>query len=564
MRLALPIGLAPPIAALIKREFVSTLRGLRSFVLMALFVLVCIVVVVWLWPDEERLFMQAAELSRELMMQIAFLLLGACALFVPALGATSIVVEREQQTFDFLRTTLIRPSGIVLAKLLNTVGFFLVLFVAVTPVLSAVFFLFGLDWFEFAQVLGILLATAFSCAMAGILASAWFRKPLIAIGAAYIGVLIAMLGSFILRIPVIMLTLFGLFRLSGLRTIPLAWSPVGALLSLFDQSLLPEQFVLVLMYQAMFCGICFALTLNALGREPAPPMLERMKPIDDPRILHMRRHTWPYYLIDPLARKKPIEDGRNPMLVRELRWGVANRGTLLLRTFFVGFIIWFFTSVPAALDTHVEAVVYWFVFQMVATAALAPAFLANTLTKEYEVGNIDMLRMTLITSRQVILGKVIAGGMVVLPFVLAAIAASLSLVVMHHYEWELLLTGYASLAVCAALSVALGLFASLLTTRSSTALVLAYLLAVAVFAGSFVVRYLFDLEIAFRPPDNALHALCRCLDSPIIAFAVNARTDVNGSVSVSWLGNVFLYGAGCVGLIAYSIRRFERFRRRDA
>jgi len=563
MRLALPIGHAQPIAALVRREFVSTLRGTRAFVLTALFVLVCTVVVVWLWPDEQRLFMQAAELSRELMMQIAFLLLGACGLFVPALGATSILVEREQQTFDLLRTTLIHPWGIILTKLFNTVGFFLVLFVAVTPVLSTVFFLFGLDWREFAQALVILLATAFSCAMAGILASAWFRKPLIAIGASYIGVLIALLGSFVLRIPIVMLTLFGIFSLSGLRTIPLAWSPVGALVSLMDQSLLFEQFVLVILYQGMFCGICFALTLNALRRQPAPPMLERIKPIDDPRILRMRRQTWPYYLIDPLARKKPVEDGRNPMLVRELRWGVANRGTLLLRTFFVGFIIWFFTSVPAAMDPDAEAVSVWFVFQMVTTILLAPAFLANALTKEYELGNMDMLRMTLITPRQVILGKIIAGGMVVLPFVLAAVAASLSLVIMRHYEWQLLLTGYASLALCAVLSVALGLFASLLTTRSSTALVVSYLLAVAVFSGSFVVRYLIGLDIDYGPADSVLCALGRSLDSPIIAYAVNANQADRTWPALSWAGNIVLYGALCVGMVQISIRRFERVRMRD-
>ena len=174
-----------PTAALVRREFITQLRGGRAFLLLALFVGLCTMVVAWNWPEQERVFRQAADLSREMVMMISFMLMGACFLFVPALGATAILVEREQETLDMLRTTLVRPSGMVLAKLLNTVGFYLLMFIGTLPVIATSFFLLGLAWIEVAQILSVLLVTTASCALSGLLCSALIRKPLVAVSAAY-------------------------------------------------------------------------------------------------------------------------------------------------------------------------------------------------------------------------------------------------------------------------------------------------------------------------------------------------------------------------------------------
>ena len=544
-----------PLTALIRREFIAQIRGVRSYALMVLFVAVCVIAVSLGWPNEERLFMTTANLSRQLVMAMAFLLLGACLLFVPALGATSIVVEREEKTLDMLRMTLIRPSGMLLGKLVNTAGFFMLLFVAVVPVVATTFFLLGLDWVQIAQALAILMATAFSCAMAGILSSAFFQRTFTAIVMSYLGVVVLLVCGVLLRIPASILSIFGVFGLIGMD--PLVWSPMGALIAIFEGGgLTSAQFVMALFNQALFTATCFALTLAALRRSPRRPRSESFKPIDDPRILRMRRRTWPFYLVDPLARKKPIEDRRNPMMVRELRWGLATRATFLLRIFFISFIVWFFSSVPVAFDRNQEGAEWWFMVQMIVMVVVAPAFVSNAMTKEYEQGNIDMLRMTLMRPREIILGKVASAFIVVSPLIGASVLACISFAVMLAFDLSLFVPGYTTLLLCAFLSVCFGLLASMLTKRSIVALVLSYLLNILVFFGPVVLRFFFDIS-AFD------EGIMWVVDSPIVAFIQLKQLGSSSEAWLAWIVNVVFYGALGVGVLSWSIRRFETRRLRD-
>ena len=548
-----------PLTALIRREFISQIRGVRSYALMVLFVAVCVVAVSLGWPAEERLYASSANLSRELVMAMAFLLLGACLLFVPALGATSIVVEREEATLDMLRMTLIRPSGMLLGKLVNTAGFFMLLFVAVIPVLATSFFLLGLDWLQISQALAILITTAFSCAMVGILSSAFFQRTFTAIIMSYLGVL-ALLGSGVfLRIPVTILSIAGVFASrSFIGFGPFGWSPIGALGAAFDGSLPAAQFVMALFSQALFVGACFVLALAALRRSPRRPRLESFRPIDDPRILQMRRRTWPFYLVDPLARKKPIEDRRNPMMVRELRWGLATRATFLLRLFLFSFIIWFCISVPVAFERNQEGAEWWFMVQMVVMVVVAPAFVSNAMTKEYEQGNIDMLRMTLLRPREIILGKVASGFFVISPLIFASVLACVAFAVMLAFDLSLFVPGYVTLLLCATVSVSFGLVASMLTKRSIVALVFSYLLNMLVFFGPVVLRFLFDVRVL----DRTEGLLSSCVDSPIVVFLQLGSKEPTATWW-AWTGNVLFYSAVAMGALWWSIRRFESRRLRD-
>jgi len=559
------MALTFPLWALVKREFVSLVRANRSYVILTLAMGACIVGVAIEWPQQEQyVSLRIGELSRSFMYNISLLLLAGCAMFMPALGATCIVVEREQETLDMLRTTLIRPSGIILGKLLNTVGFFLVLFVAALPVLSTVFFLVGLDWVQLAQALAVVLSTTFSCAMMGIWCSARFRKTFVAIGAAYGGVLGVVFSGIVaamIAVPVLALVAFDLPYSIRPNDLPLC--PFRTVRSIFDQTLVWGELSGTVLVQMLLCAGCFVWTLRILRRPPAPPKIEAFRPIDDPKILWKRRTTWPFYLIDPRARKKPIEDGRNPMLLRELRWGIMTRETFLARLFLASFGLWFLSSFPAVVDIDVSGVPTWFVTMMVITILLAPAFLANTLTKEYEIGNIDMLRMTLLTPREIILGKLAAGVTVVAPMYASAVVASVALFVTGTYTWSLLFKGYVSLLLCAALSVCIGLFSSVLTKRSSTALVFSYLFTLALFAGSLIVGILFWDDVNPHSATPEVHAFV-AMGSPIVAFMWSL--DQPRSVAhfpFAWCVNLVMYCALCLALVRASINLFQQRRLRD-
>ena len=69
----------------------------------------------------------------------------------------------------------------------------------------------------------------------------------------------------------------------------------------------------------------------------------------------------------------------------------------------------------------------WILFQNYVTVLLAPALMANALTKEMELGNLDMLRMTLLRPRDITLGKLAAGAMALFPVRAKLLQAAIAL-----------------------------------------------------------------------------------------------------------------------------------------
>jgi len=555
--------------ALIKRELLSNLRRTRSFVCLILFVGVGIMAAVGAWPEQASI-VRAGQLSRELTIMVSAVMLGAAALFVPAFASSAIVVEKEQQTFDMLTLTLIRPFGMLIGKLLNTVGFFLLLVVAVLPVLGVVFFLIGVDWLELGALFILILMTTFSCAMVGILSSVLFRKTFVAILGGYAGMLFLMGGPLCLYLLTALV--FGLRRLyvgSGVELFAEVTSPIGTLVLIFEGLTAGEifLFILAMLYQLAFIRICYRLTMRILKRPAEPVRVETAKPIDDPRILEARRKTFPYYLIDPLRRKKQIEDGKNPMFVKELRWGVMNRNTVLIRIFYVTFIVYLIVGIGTVfIEQRNPDMLPWLMTQIILTVVIAPALMATSFTKEYELGNVDMLRMTLLTPRDIVLGKMWAGAVSVAPALLAAVVSGIPAVFigMRTQQWPVMLTGYVTLFVCTLVSLSLGLFSSLVTKRTTASLALSYILSFLIFLGlSMAVAYI--SWHVFERRWNVWSDTVPTFFSPIVAFFYNAAPrGRHGSLLNSyWLGNVSVFTLFALILIKVTVIGFERYRMRD-
>ncbi|HIJ73694.1 MAG TPA: ABC transporter permease, partial [Candidatus Hydrogenedentes bacterium] len=199
-----------PTTALVRRELLTNLRRVRSFVCLVLVVGFVTLLVVAVWPRDVN-FARAGMATEYLLIAVSMSLLGACALFIPGLTGTAITVEKDRETFDLLDMTLIPRSSIVLAKLLNAVGFFLLLVIAVLPVLGSVLFLVGVDWVQIAASFAVIFVTVFSCAMAGLFCSTLVRRTALALALSYVGMIILMGG--VLLPPVI---IAGSLRWDGL------------------------------------------------------------------------------------------------------------------------------------------------------------------------------------------------------------------------------------------------------------------------------------------------------------------------------------------------------------
>src|SRR5256885_8668316 len=104
----------------------------------------------------------------------------------PVLTAAAIAGEKERQTLDLLLCTRVRPSSIVIGKLVASLLFALLLLVASVPVFSVVFLFGGVELSEVIGVAAVLGATAVVLGALGILCSTVMRRPTGATVVAYI------------------------------------------------------------------------------------------------------------------------------------------------------------------------------------------------------------------------------------------------------------------------------------------------------------------------------------------------------------------------------------------
>jgi hypothetical protein len=565
------IRMVPPSAVIVRRELVRHLRRHRSFVCLLLLASAACVGVASQWPPEHMLQNECGPVAQGILQMMSYLLLGGCAVFVPPLGAATIVSEREQNTLDMLRVTLVRPAGIVAAKFLNTVGFFLLLMTGLVPVLATVFFLLGLDRSQVARAFAVVSSTACACAAIGLVSSSVFRKSFLAIIGSYLGVLAAIGGLPLLT------SLAGLiFGIRGYRvfvgTFTQVTAPQRTLAGIFDGSLGTGPFVRFLGYQGLITAAALAVTVYMIRRTPKARKVSSEKPIDDAAVLEARHKRFPYYLIDPRRRKKPIEDHRNPMMVRELRWGMLGRTTTLVRVFYATFIL-----LGASGLVMYRSADDWMLIQFVMVAVIAPAFLATSLAKEYELGNMDMLRMTLLKPYQIVVGKLAAGAISVSPLLLGALAAGIPVSMMtvaYNKGIGLIVAGYMTLLVIALISLSVSLFASLLSRRTSVALILTYLITLLFFGGGWVLlEWAVPLGAQFGIPRNAWGGntpggsdFPLTFLSPLSAFralSYSGRYGMQAKALLYWLVSLCLSVFLCQALIAASIAGFSRFRMKD-
>lgn len=113
----------------------------------------------------------------------------------PALTAGSITAEREHQTLDLLRTTLISPRTLILGKLGSACSYMLLLVLTPLPIQALAFLIGGIGPEEILISFSILLANiAFFCAL-GILCSSISQRTLTATIACYSIILVGLLIS---------------------------------------------------------------------------------------------------------------------------------------------------------------------------------------------------------------------------------------------------------------------------------------------------------------------------------------------------------------------------------
>lgn len=562
------MGSILPSLIIVKRELLTSLRRTRTLLFVVALLLAAGFVVLGGWPSGSVPSTYVAGVSRQMLFSVSITLFLGCILFVPGIAAYTIVSEREQDTLDALYLTLVRPSGVVSAKALNTVGVYLLLIVGTFPVLATVMFGVGLDWAELAAILGLLIGTAACCAMIGVLCSCLLRRTFVALVVAYVATIGLLCGpSYFLGILHLLTTgnigyLFNyLGRGIGRADWSAVFSPLHVLLGIQTQSLSAWQLPAALLIQAVFCLVCFFISVRFLRRPAQPRAVSGEKPIEDPAVLHARRTQFPYYLVDPLRRKPMIEDGKNPMRVREIRWGLFNRGTVLIRIFYCVFTVCLFASLflSTGVGRSVQgSFIVWLVVENGLIMLVICGLTANSFAKEYELGNMDMLRMTLLRPASMVTGKISGGFASLVPIALALGIGSLPILFFQWSHAWVLIPGFITLAVCAVLTTSASVLTSLLARRTNAALMGGIALNAFLLVGLFACvalsgGFLIELGIIPKIDDDFLFFL-----SPLLSFPA-AFTSRNSHAG-AWLLTQAIF-LGVAGLLVAATIAFLKSRR---
>jgi ABC-2 type transport system permease protein len=177
---ALQTFLQNPVAT---KELRSRMRGRRAFVVLTIYLLLMSLLVSMVYlaqvVNASSVYSSA---GRDAGRAIFFTILAVQAFLVtfmaPAFTAAAISGEKERQTYDLLRTTLLSAHQLVLGKMLSALSYLFLLILSAVPLQSLAFILGGVSLTEFILTQIIIAVAGVTFAMVGLLVSSLMRSVL--------------------------------------------------------------------------------------------------------------------------------------------------------------------------------------------------------------------------------------------------------------------------------------------------------------------------------------------------------------------------------------------------
>lgn len=220
MRIAIPKASLWPVSLrswlrrnpVMLKELRARMRGKRAFWLLTIYlgllsVLVSIIYIAYLSASGQPFASadQRQVVGKAIFGAVVWLELLVVSFVAPALTAGGISSEREHQTYDLLRTTLLPARSLVLGKFLSGLVFILLLLFAALPLHSLAYLIGGVSSQELWIAALVLVVTASAFCAAGIFFSSLVARTLVSTVLAY-GVAIML----VFGLPLLALILAGL------------------------------------------------------------------------------------------------------------------------------------------------------------------------------------------------------------------------------------------------------------------------------------------------------------------------------------------------------------------
>jgi hypothetical protein len=181
------------------KELRGRMRGMRAFVVITVYLglmsgFATLIYVIYTSTARTGSSSAAGEIGRVLFMGIVGIELLLIIFIAPAFTAGAITGERERQTYDLLKTTLLATPSFVIGKLESALGYILLLLLAAIPLQSIAFLFGGVTEAELILSFVILAVSAIALGTVGIYFSAVVQRTLTASVRAYTVTLVVTFG----------------------------------------------------------------------------------------------------------------------------------------------------------------------------------------------------------------------------------------------------------------------------------------------------------------------------------------------------------------------------------
>lgn len=169
---------------IVLKELRSRMRGGRAYILITAYLILLggLVGMIYLGHAAAELSpgsgISSQGLGKTIFGAVVGLELMMIVFIAPALTAGAISSEREHQTYDLLRTTLLSPRSLIVGKLTSALSFLLLLLIAAFPMQSLAYLSGGVSIEELFIAFLLLIVTAIAFSVIGLFISSFTRRTL--------------------------------------------------------------------------------------------------------------------------------------------------------------------------------------------------------------------------------------------------------------------------------------------------------------------------------------------------------------------------------------------------
>ncbi|MBP8001885.1 MAG: ABC transporter permease subunit [Chloroflexi bacterium] len=209
------------------KELRARMRGRRAFVILTFYLLLMCAFVAILYAGfalgGNNRSTETAVAGKTIFTAILSIQAFLAVFLSPAFTAASITGEKERQTYDLLRTTLLSARALVTGKLISALSYILLLILAAIPMESIAFFLGGVSFVELFVSQLLMIVSAITFGLLGLFVSSLLRTTIASTVSTYAVVLLLTIGLPILVL--ITIPFLSVFMLPGSSSLP-DWFPV--------------------------------------------------------------------------------------------------------------------------------------------------------------------------------------------------------------------------------------------------------------------------------------------------------------------------------------------------